>query len=480
MDEEVGNLVSKKNKKVYGRPYKGVKGRKPKVTDGLTMDDFIGLGEYGELVQLRNSRIMSYDIKIFPQVNNITRHLGYNDLECLNVIVSNLISATRKEVYLIYPRNVSNNPVNSKRKISTKRIIKAVKFLEEQGYIENFKGLGSVNIKERTCSYIQATELFKTKFMNDVANEAKESLLNEIEKSYNDTVEVIFVRDENKKELKFKRTTEVIRMDNTLRRLNEINTNAIILDKDGNRLYNAYNRIFNGDFSSGGRFFRADVLSIKNKPDYARLHITINGSAVHEVDFVNMHFRIASALHGYEEYLIPDDIYAVYLPEDHTQLDRSVFKLAVNILFNCSSERQALGAIQDVYNQHKQEISKKGNFTIGKPIDLLERIKYNIPQFKTFFCRKDGFGLKLQNEESHIANAIINRFVELEQPLLPIHDSFLVDYHYTHDLCVAMVSSFRERYNIDHVIPLKIKYLSYTGIEYLPDPVLTESLCVCD
>lgn len=74
-------------------------------------------------------------------------------------------------------------------------------------------------------------------------------------------------------------------MEGTVRQLNKINEQAVVRDENRQIMTSFYCRIFNENFSYGGRFYKADILQLKNKKTKSRLGVTINDSPVIEVDY---------------------------------------------------------------------------------------------------------------------------------------------------------------------------------------------------
>ena len=392
-------------------------------------------------------KLLTYEIRVRPRVSGKVRHLDVRDRECVGVVISNLLSCIRKGSVLVYSRNKNENTTNRK-KITVRRVIRAVEDLERLGYVDNFIGRGSAIKEFRIISHLIPTDKLKKEFnVTDIKV---------AEQDYLDYCPVIELRDEDKNMVNYKLDDKVKGLAETVRKLNQTNEDAVILDGDGNPLTNIYCRIFNENFDLGGRYYRADVLTIKNRGTNDRLKITIDGESVCEVDYSNLHFRIAAAQMGIPNDMIPEDVYSELLEDSSNKVERQIIKYAVNILFNCNKESSAIGAIQKEINFMSKE--DKEQYTLGNAKSVISLIRDSYPEFAYLFCNEEGFGLYLQNADSHLATTVIEEMVGRGIVCLPIHDSFVVPLKHLNLLCEVMADSFRKLFDKSAIVPLGIKY----------------------
>jgi len=411
-----------------------------------------------------NGRLLTYDLKVDKVVSNRVRWWGYEDTQCLSVVVYNLIACLRKGNKLVYSRDVGGKKVKSKKGITARRVIKAMNFLEKEGYIINNIGVSSKEQDERCISWAIPTQKFLDEWGFDETIQLKAEI------NYLEQCEVIELRDETKARTPYRSSDHVTRMSETVRRLNQMNESCEVRDGSGQVLTNIYCRIFNESFDLGGRFYRADVLAIKNKNTNDRLRITIDGCAVCEVDYSNLHFRIAAALEDIDTEEIPLDVYSGVLEDEDNLVDRGIVKLAVNMMFNCKSEASARGAIQKVIS--KMSDSDRQRYTLGNARSVMALVYSAYPDFSHLFCENESFGRRLQNEDSHLASDIIEVMLENKVPCLPVHDSFIVPVDSLNLLCDTMGNCFRNRFGWEGVVPVGLKYLSGSG------GVVEEKMCV--
>lgn len=398
-----------------------------------------------------NTKLLTYDITIPQHVRNKLRKFKYKDNVVLGVIVTNLLAGIRHKNAIVYSRAKGSDSPTAKRKISVWKLIKAVDFFEQQGYITNLIGRGSPIPENRTISTILPTE----KFMNEFPD-LSEIEMDEVERAYLTAIESLILRNKDKKAIPYEHTDETEKMKGLVVKLNTLNEKSTVLTGTGERLSNVYSRIFNESFDQGGRFYRADILQLHSKDGNQRLDITIDGKPVVEVDFQNLHFRIAAVLEGMDMQDVPMDMYSDILDDVTNKVDRRIVKIAVNIMFNCKSVEPAKRAIQGEINSLSHE--DKEVYTLGNAKSVMALIEMNYSDFSEMFCNEDSFGRVLQNLDSHLAADILEVFVLKEIPILCVHDSFVVAKEHLELLVLTMADKFRERFKIDCPVPMSIKW----------------------
>lgn len=400
-----------------------------------------------------NTKLMVYDIKVSAGVRNICSSMKYDNIPVLNMVVTNLIACVRRGNLLVYGRR--HIGAKGKKKITSRRVVKCIDFLVKEGYIINCIGKGHIEAEYRSISYCVPTKKFIDKFVPDI------KIMTVCESAHAEAYPVIELRDVDKNPVEFRKTKEVLDMSDLIQNLNKVNDSAVITDGKGRTLTNMYCRIFNESFDRGGRFYRADVLRIKNSSTKARLDIMINGIPVVEVDYNNLHFRIAAAIEGVDEEDVPLDVYSGIIPDEDNEVDRKIVKLAVNIMFNCTDEKTATKAIQGEINRLSEYEKRKYSLGIAKSVMLLIYDAY--PQFTHLFCSEDSYGRELQFHDSQLAADILAVFVNKGVPCLPVHDSFIVQQGYEHLLLDTMGDCFRKRFGASIFVPVSISYKDEDG-----------------
>ncbi|AXO13304.1 hypothetical protein [Thalassospira indica] len=236
--------------------------------------------------------------------------------------------------------------------------------------------------------------------------------------------EPIVMRDAEKNLVDYKDNAKTKSMRRSLCEYNDaLNDTAITgVDKGSIR------RIFNGDFKHGGRGYadggswqqlRGKATDEDGNPvpmHLRRSSVKINGEAVSELDYKNLHPRLLYARLGINP---PADCYAV--PGFH----RDLAKVALLIMLNARSRHGAVSALakKDVMEKTgtaviaSHEAHNAANGVLAKLCDLHEPIS----QF--FFT---GIGSQLMALDGDIAQAVMDRMLRAGVVVLPVHDSFMV------------------------------------------------------
>lgn len=244
----------------------------------------------------------------------------------------------------------------------------------------------------------------------------------------------LLLKDSEKKLIEYGRSGPIDTMEREISAFNEALLSIDLGSAIGHRTFLV--RIFNnGTFSQGGRFYAAgggwQTLSKEE-----RLHLTINGDPVAEIDYSELHPTLAYHKAGLPA---PDGIY------DIPGYPRGLIKIAFNTMLNASSEhavRLSLATKPAMLNHLVgDEIFGKGNAkqlriaaaafdptlrqqgleTAAAIIDELKQKHRPIEQ--VFFS---GMGPKLQRLDSEIASMVMKTMRNRGEMPLPVHDSFIV------------------------------------------------------
>ncbi len=196
-------------------------------------------------------------------------------------------------------------------------------------------------------------------------------------------------------------------------------------------------RIFsNASFQQGGRFYRSYIQSF---PSSDRRLIRIDGKATVELDYSCLHPRILFNRIG--EDVEGRDLYAEVEVDDWDDKPtlRDACKPAFQAILNSGSKETAIKAISMGVNFGK--IPWETELSVA---DFVDRICVALSPIKESFFT--GVGLRLQNEDSELARAIMNDFVQEGRPIHPVHDSFIVRAEDEELLRNSMQSHYKSRY----------------------------------
>jgi len=201
-------------------------------------------------------------------------------------------------------------------------------------------------------------------------------------------------------------------------------------------------RVFNSaDWTEGGRFYGAWWQSI---PKQFRQHILINGKHTCEHDYSAIHLRILYQLAGKPMPRVGDP-HAEPYGEEH----RNAVKRAFNVMLNARNWPRPETVPE--FDEAKLGMSWK---------QFLGGIREHHRPIKNHLM--SGIGTKLQRLDADIAEAVMLKFMEMDYPCLPIHDSFITYQTLTDELPGIMQQVAKECGNV--VIPAKLVYAAqYNG-----------------
>lgn len=258
--------------------------------------------------------------------------------------------------------------------------------------------------------------------------------------------ETVQLRNAEGQLVNYRDTPRTVAMRDALARINAVLSDAEIgsvrppdplqdFDDDfagaGTHLYRVFN---NRSFDQGGRFYGGWWQWAKRE---FRPLITINGQPTVEADFKGLHPSILFAKNGLP---IPDDPYAL-IPgvagnselRDHA---KKTFNALVNAPGNTREPRN--------FDSAKYGITAAG---------LRQSIENAFPMLPGIFGT--GVGMLLQREDSDLAEKIMLHFVEKGIPILPIHDSFIVEAQHQNELVATMCNTFQAEYGCSIRVTIK-------------------------
>lgn len=250
--------------------------------------------------------------------------------------------------------------------------------------------------------------------------------------------ESIILKDNTKRLMRYKDTARTNAMRNALSRINGVLCAADIgiarqsridvgLDCEpierNARLYRVFN---NGTFNHGGRYY-GGWWQLEGK--HARKHITIDGLATAEADFTGLHAAILFSEFGLT---IPDDPYALVPGVKGNAILRQHAKSTFVALLNAKSMRPEEPRNFDCV-AHGMTAAEFRQLVIDA-----------YPMLPGVFGSE--VGSVLQRKDSEMAERIMLHFVDQGVPILPIHDSFIVQLDCITELEAVMKTTFKEQF----------------------------------
>ena len=240
-------------------------------------------------------------------------------------------------------------------------------------------------------------------------------------------VETIILRDrEDKTDLDYQDTTETIVMREQVEKINSQLAQLDLRQRRTRLDIPVGRRIFNGGFDRGGRFyFRGDSIQNMRADERLRLELVVDETAgpLVEIDYVNLHVAMAYGDLGID---CPDgDLYIV------GGWDRSLVKLAVNILFNACTRTRGVQAVTDALRD-EPELRCLANVpsrsrTECRPVaeELVKAVEQRHAPISDLFG--SDCGARFQRIDSEMAVQVMLTMIQKTGRCpLPVHDSFLV------------------------------------------------------
>lgn len=194
--------------------------------------------------------------------------------------------------------------------------------------------------------------------------------------------------------------------------------------------YSQLHRVFNNNsFELGGRYYGAFHLGMPNE---LRFFMHVNNSPVVEYDYGALHARM---LYHKEKIDYRDDPYEVLC---ESKEERKMYKLVQLVSINSETEKDAVKALRNEFRKKgiRHGINDKDLYPL---VEKFKKVHKPIAKYLT-----SGVGVELQNIDSKITERLLNSFVKEEIPILPVHDSFVVQEGYG-KLLEARMNDFYEK-----------------------------------
>ena len=362
---------------------------------------------------------------------------------CMILNTAYIVNKARPYITLTLDENAYSVPViyngnNTGRKISYTNMKIVLSYLENYTHSITEKG-GATDYR---LTYVGVDSEGKDKFrmVPQSFETSKLYLCEKIIKQVSENVKdftikdsVIEVRDSNGKPIGIRLTEKEKHLVDVLNAFNTALDKGKINIQD-DRFHVALRKIFNNSsLKEGGRVFMtgSDVSDLLNKEN--RRQIFINDIQTVEIDYSQLWPRIAADLVGQE--LAPDfDVYGVQIEGYCPKVMRDLAKVGLMCLFNADNFDTAyyatLGELKSSGMQAKIDDAKqRGEWQefpiIRKMLDML--MERNAYLLDFFFAKKATF---LMNIESSLMDYMLERAVEDDRLLVPIHDSVIVQEDY--------------------------------------------------
>ena len=359
-----------------------------------------------------------------------------------------------RTMYISYHRNKNQYKGDSrynKLHISFKTIA-IVDELEKNKYVENKHGYRFPKPGKPRVSRMKA----KSKLIKLIEKDCSPEMI-----QIHPNTECIILRDENKKDIEYRDTTRIKSMRNDLYEYNNL-IRVNHFDIPNYPIEGAYSkseqrkikinhsdkfvrRIFNNkSWYQGGRYYGGWWQQI---PKEWRQEIRIGNTPTVEIDYSGLHIVILYAIQGIDYWkTIKKDVYEIDGYEKSERM-RSFLKTVLLTILNCKNEDEVCKSIRNLISRtHKEELQ-----WVKKTMKWKTLTDKNIKKLLNDFVSPhkaihkyfhSGYGVKLQNIDSMMAEMVIRRMCEIDIPILCIHDSFIVRRYHKKTLENEMIGAF--------------------------------------
>lgn len=353
--------------------------------------------------------------------------------ECGATILNNLLRAHVKRAGM--PVGVASQKQRLDREsryrpeaMSTHRFRLALEWLKKTGLIEITSAGYQFGENAQTARYALTPEAV------DVLRPEQLSLSDFFMAKRHETV---LLKDTEKRLTKYDDTPVTRSMRDTLALINDSLEQASITTirplevfdlKDGliggsKHLYRVFN---NNSFEQGGRFYGGWWQHIRSG---ARRGIRIDGQPTVEVDYAGFNPAVLLIKMGRD---VPADPYTA-IP---------------GVTGNAQLRVHAKATLAAFLNAKTLHISEPRDFDTEAHGQTKEDFRASI--LATFPIIKDtsgtNMGLRLQRDESDLAEQVMLHFIERGEPILPIHDAFIVKEHLHDELAEVMKTRFEQQF----------------------------------
>jgi len=204
--------------------------------------------------------------------------------------------------------------------------------------------------------------------------------------------------------------------------------------------YELLHRVFNRrSFDLGGRFYGAFHLRLPREIRKQNC-ISINGSRTCELDYSALHIRMLYHHIGIDYREDP------YLALCEREEERLIFKYLQLIAINSETEKKAVEGLRDEFRKAGFQFK----LTDENILSLLDRFKKAHKPIAHYL--NSGIGRTLQNIDSRITEKILMEFMKEGIPVLPVHDSYIIEEKYQGKLAEKMVKFYEQEMGFEPVI----------------------------
>lgn len=223
-------------------------------------------------------------------------------------------------------------------------------------------------------------------------------------------------------------------------------------------LHTAMKVIFIGDFDHYGRLHSCGYRHAQGLSKTDRHTITIDGQPVVELDYSGLHPRLLYAAEGKQYVSDPYSDAIDRIPgglgwsEEARIRSRPLFKTALLALLDSPSVNTAQSSVNKWLYEHYAESRYLRRLGIGRARVLIEAFEKSHSPIAHYFG--SDIGMKLMNKDARIALDVVWHFTKQRVPIIPVHDSFVVQGQYAEELWHVMDETY-QKHNDGFTCPIK-------------------------
>lgn len=358
-------------------------------------------------------------------------------LSLLNCILLNLFVSHRiGDGWVVYSRDKNDYSAYSiyNKMFIGYSIVNLIDNLVDLCYIENRKGWFDYETKAGMSSKIKATTKLLELFNNITFSQI------EINR------ELVVLKDKEGKYIEYTDTTKTKKMRTQLEKLNSINKKYKFELKDTNfeshryicYCYDVLFRSFKINWNLGGRYYGHWLQTV----DSSYRKVLIDGEEAVELDYSGLHINLLYAKIGKQ---LEKEPYIYKKDEINFVGVRNTLKFMTLKLLCATSLKSAISSISDCRSKAMKE--KERYQVVIKDyqyyLELAEELLIYHQDIRHFF-HSENIGLELQNIDSQIVSNVVDVFIKLKKPIVPVHDSFIVKKEDENLLRETMLSSYQQ------------------------------------
>jgi hypothetical protein len=388
---------------------------------------------------LANELIGEYECWFNLELKGTKRTKISNAIACVLYNLSFSLRSSKAKVGITLNENYFSkstvyNGVDTGRKVSYTAFREVIQWLCETGLVQlelggvrswkkNTRGSGGDVMPDK----VEPTKLSMSKLLED-----------KIRACYQDISElptipdVIQVRDKDKnvieKPLGYQQK-KLVKMLNSYNKYSRRFIISVLDDSFDIQLRKVYN---NSSFKNGGRsYVIGEGTTIMART--FRKKIKIDGEDTVEIDFKSLHPSLIAEIC---DVVLPEgfDPYGISMDGYDPKALRKICKIAFLCMFNARDFDQALAAVTNELRSLKDEETEEHLPTLWKqqglvpPVIGVKAILQNLAEHNMYAAEWmfSGKGVNLQYIDSQIMDLIIQQFMDIDEFVLPVHDSIIV------------------------------------------------------